>query len=164
MPWQNKICHCKAPVLSVGGVTSGRDTDGITSNMTEEDVVRELGCDNQEIKISLKKNKTTLLLLLHSPSTLFSFLLYVSSSSGGGGGGKSYLHLKWTEGTENVKKNGLKRFSAQRKCHFHKNSDHSQQQNTQKKNKTKRGGLKSNCCAGCRCSWSPGAAGNWGTL
>lgn len=94
MPWQNKICHCKAPVLSVGGVTSGRDTDGITSNMTEEDVVRELGCDNQEIKISLKK-KTTLLLLLHSPSTLFSFLLYVSSSSGGGGGGgggKSYLH------------------------------------------------------------------------
>lgn len=138
MPWQNKICHCKAPVLSVGGVTSGRDTDGITSNMTEEDVVRELGCDNQEIKISLKK-KTTLLLLLHSPSTLFSFLLYVSSSSGGGGGGgKSYLHLKWTEGRENVKKNGLKRFSAQRICHFHKNSDHSQQQNTKNKKQTKR--------------------------
>lgn len=76
-----------------GGSLRVENADEITSDVTEENVVRELGCDNQEIKIyKIKKKiwkKNLFFLLLHSPSTSFSFLLYVSSSSGGGDAGKS---------------------------------------------------------------------------
>lgn len=95
-------------VLLCASVTSTPRSLQVADGVTEEDVVREPGCDNQEIKNKPKKigkrknrekkldNRETLLLLLRSSCSL---LFYVSSSSGGGGGdgGESYSHLKWTE-------------------------------------------------------------------
>lgn len=99
-------------VLLCASVTSTPRSLQVADGVTEENVVREPGCDNQEIKNKNQKNlktqerekkldnRETLLLLLHSSCFL---LFYVSSSSGGGGGdggdgGESYSHLKWTEG------------------------------------------------------------------
>lgn len=93
-------------VLLCASVTSTPRSLQVADGVTEEDVVREPGCDNQEIKNKNQKNlktqeqgkkklgnRETLLLLLHSSCFL---LFYVSSSSGGGG--ESYSHLKWTGG------------------------------------------------------------------
>lgn len=95
-------------VLLCASVTSTPRSLQVADGVTEEDVVREPGCDNQEIKNKNQKNlktqeqgKKNLIIekLFFCCSILHVFSSSVSSSSGGGGGdgGESYSHLKWTE-------------------------------------------------------------------
>lgn len=47
-------CFCCVNFTSVEGSLQVENADEITSVVTEQDVVRDLGCDNQEIKIGKK--------------------------------------------------------------------------------------------------------------
>lgn len=146
-----------------------RRRSGRSSDTTEDGVVRDLWCDNQELKIGKKRKKKkiqylmvlkkTLLLLLHSPSTSF----FLSSSSvfpaaAAAMAAKSYSHLKQRK-RERRRRNVRTQISPGTKQNTHT----PKKEETQMK-KTEKGGLKSNCCARSRCSCSPGAAGNWDTM
>lgn len=142
---------------------------GRSSDTTEDGVVRDLWCDNQELKIGKKRKKKkiqylmvlkkTLLLLLHSPSTSFflsSFSVFPAAAAAMAA--KSYSHLKQRKREKKKKKCQNSDQSGNKTKHTHTKKEETQMK------KTEKGGLKSNCCARSRCSCSPGAAGNWDTM